>query len=684
MIRQRTPATTSASPPDPRLDGELDRLRRRLDETRRCHIGFPGATDFDYTPLAGLLSTQLLNNVGDPYTDGAMHIHTKAFEREVIAFCADLFRAPADDRWGYVTSGGSEGNLYALHLARNLFPQAACYFSDAAHYSIDKSMRLLGMQPVRIRCDEHGEMSYDDLHSQIAQRRHQPAIVVATIGTTMSEAIDDTRRINAVLDHLAIRDRFIHADAALAGIPLGLLDPTTRPGMDFADGADAIAISGHKFLGSPTPCGNRRELHRMSVALRVAVVRSGSECRIDVIRGMPSSSVFTPPSPLDAGTLRLAGLIIWEVVVRGSRLAGAAELELVAGVIQLHPRDAMFEAMLRGWRAQQVARGLREDTIAPRERLVRRFLAFTNEYPWSWMPSHVDEWTLSLMSERHLAASTVRGYQTDLRLFSEYLADGRYGWAVECEKAFGTYPVPICHEWNTIAHLNDYEGSPQARPFARQEVQRFLDYADEQVERAVKARRKGALAAYRDATLFKVIYGWGLRRTEAAKLDLVDWGRNPAAAQYGRFGLLQVRYGKAVRGQPPRRRTVLSVMAWAVEAVADYVDNVRPRFGCADHPALWVTERGGRISPAEVNARFVGYRDALGLPSVLTPHSLRHSYVTHLTEDGVDRRFVQEQVGHRRDTSTAIYTHVSGEFMNTALRRALAPALTATTAGGLS
>jgi site-specific recombinase XerD len=49
--------------------------------------------------------------------------------------------------------------------------------------------------------------------------------------------------------------------------------------------------------------------------------------------------------------------------------------------------------------------------------------------------------------------------------------------------------------------------------------------------------------------------------------------------------------------------------------------------------------------------------------------------VTHLTEDGVDRRFIQEQVGHRCDTSTAIYTHVSGDFMNTALRKALAPAL---------
>ncbi len=60
-----------------------------------------------------------------------------------------------------------------------------------------------------------------------------------------------------------------------------------------------------------------------------------------------------------------------------------------------------------------------------------------------------------------------------------------------------------------------------------------------------------------------------------------------------------------------------------------------------------------------------------GLPS----NPVQITFVTHLTENGVDRRFIQEQVGHRCDTSTAIYTHVSGDFMNTALRKALSPAL---------
>jgi hypothetical protein len=95
-------------------------------------------------------------------------------------------------------------------------------------------------------------------------------------------------------------------------------------------------------------------------------------------------------------------------------LAGAASAELVGGVVQLRPEDAMVEAMLRGWRAQQAARGLRANTAGYRERLVRRFQAFTNEFPWQWRPAHVDEWTLMLTAERHLAPATVRGYQTDL------------------------------------------------------------------------------------------------------------------------------------------------------------------------------------------------------------------------------------------------------------------------------
>jgi site-specific recombinase XerD len=88
-------------------------------------------------------------------------------------------------------------------------------------------------------------------------------------------------------------------------------------------------------------------------------------------------------------------------------------------------------------------------------------------------------------------------------------------------------------------------------------------------------------------------------------------------------------------------------MPWAVEAVRDYVVSIRPRYGFPDRPALWMTERGGRLRPRQIEERFAAYRDALKLPAELVPHCLRHSHVTHQIEDGVDPVFVQRQVGHR-------------------------------------
>ena len=65
------------------------------------------------------------------------------------------------------------------------------------------------------------------------------------------------------------------------------------------------------------------------------------------------------------------------------------------------------------------------------------------------------------------------------------------------------------------------------------------------------------------------------------------------------------------------------------------------------------------------------YRTALGLDEVLTPHALRHSYVTHLIESGVDPAFVQRQVGHLHQSTTAIYTGVSADYMNTMMSQAI-------------
>lgn len=215
-------------------------------------IGYPLSRDFDYSEMNGIMR-YALNNIGDPRIESTSVLSSKQEENEVVDFFAKLFNAPENNYWGYVTNGGTEGNLYALYLARELYPEAMVYYSEATHYSVQKNLHLLRMDSIVIRTQPNGEMDYDDLRDVLSQHRHRPAIVFSNIGTTMTEAKDNVATIKRVLKEQAIRQHYVHSDAALAGIYTALLEP--HHPFDFADGADSIAISGHKFIGSPIPCG---------------------------------------------------------------------------------------------------------------------------------------------------------------------------------------------------------------------------------------------------------------------------------------------------------------------------------------------------------------------------------------------------------------------------------------------
>ena len=86
----------------------------------------------------------------------------------------------------------------------------------------------------------------------------------------------------------------------------------------------------------------------------------------------------------------------------------------------------------------------------------------------------MDEWSLQLTGEQHLAPSTMRAYQGDAAAVHRVPLRRavRLGGGVRGGVRAGRHPVAICHEWNTIAHLQDYEGDPEARPFTREELQR--------------------------------------------------------------------------------------------------------------------------------------------------------------------------------------------------------------------
>ncbi|TWB92985.1 L-histidine carboxy-lyase (histamine-forming) [Bradyrhizobium macuxiense] len=230
----------------------LDELFQTMEKANDSFLGYPFAKGFDYEPLWRFLKFTG-NNAGDPFDSGSYRVNSHGFECEVVEFFAQLFRAPSDDWWGYITNGGTEGNIYGLYLGRELYPDAVIYFSREAHYSVNKAVRMLRLEHCVVSSQPSGEISYEDLAQQAARGRHRPAVVVANIGTTMKEAKDDAAKIRAVLHDVGISDVYLHCDAALCGPYAPFLDP--KPAFDFADGADFITLSGHKFLGAPMPCG---------------------------------------------------------------------------------------------------------------------------------------------------------------------------------------------------------------------------------------------------------------------------------------------------------------------------------------------------------------------------------------------------------------------------------------------
>lgn len=237
---------------DQQIQNRLDKYKIDVKDRYSRLLGYPIAQDFDYSELFDLLNYPL-NNLGDPLVESTYDLNSRSIEREVVQFFCDLFKAPEGNSWGYVANGGSEGNLYSLYVAREVYPNGIVYYSEATHYSVQKNISLLGMPSILIRSQDNGEIDYDDLNDAVHNNRDRPAIIVANIGTTMTEAKDDIAKIKQVLKRSAIRNHYIHCDAALAGVYLAALG---HGGVfDFSAGADSIAISGHKFIGSPIPCG---------------------------------------------------------------------------------------------------------------------------------------------------------------------------------------------------------------------------------------------------------------------------------------------------------------------------------------------------------------------------------------------------------------------------------------------
>jgi len=252
-------------PLPPAAIARLDEFLLEMERLSHSLVGYPCSQDFDYREIAPLLRFSL-NNVGDPFGESLYRENTFEFEREVIGFFQKHLRAAEGETWGYVTAGGTEGNLYGLYLGRETYPDGVVYYSEHTHYSAAKIVRVLGARSIMLRGSDNGEIDYDDLRESLKIHRDVPPIILANIGSTMHGAVDDLGKIRAILKELAITRHYIHADAALSGMILPWVNDPQPFGFDA--GADSLAVSGHKFIGCPMPCGvalaRRRHVDRVA------------------------------------------------------------------------------------------------------------------------------------------------------------------------------------------------------------------------------------------------------------------------------------------------------------------------------------------------------------------------------------------------------------------------------------
>lgn len=239
---------------------KVDEYYRRNLQRRQYMFGYPANMEnYSYTTsyLRHLESKMyLMNNCGDPYQKGNYGMDSKSTEKKIIAIVADNFGIADGEYWGYITSGGTESNYWGIREGYNRFPKGKLYFSADTHYSVEKYV-FDGENRERypyekIESDSLGRISVSKLLEAVKRDRdagYEGAVVVLTWGTTCRGAIDDVKAVTDGLKAMGV-DYYCHIDAAhFGGIAKNQIN---APKVDSLAtlGADSIAVSMHKFMGT--------------------------------------------------------------------------------------------------------------------------------------------------------------------------------------------------------------------------------------------------------------------------------------------------------------------------------------------------------------------------------------------------------------------------------------------------
>ncbi len=171
----------------------------------------------------------------------------------------------------------------------------------------------------------------------------------------------------------------------------------------------------------------------------------------------------------------------------------------------------------------------------------------------------------------------------------------------------------------------------------------------EEIERLLAAPEVASPLGLRDRCMFEVLYATGLRLSEllGLTLDQIDWPRRSAQ----------------VRGKGNKDRIVL-LGDLAIDALERYIHQGRPQLlRDPDCAALYLSHLGKPLSVRGFHMILQNHLQTAGIQRHVTPHTLRHSFATHLLEGGADLRTVQELLGHASISTTQVYTHVSEGYL---------------------
>ena len=290
----------------------------------------------------------------------------------------------------------------------------------------------------------------------------------------------------------------------------------------------------------------------------------------------------------------------------------------------------------------------------------------------------VEDYLRHLVVERGLSDNTVQAYRRDLLRYQEYLGSRGIGSLAEVTRVdveefrrhldhIGLAPASVTRCVVAVRNLHRFavgSGQVQADVTAGMSPgtrSRRLPKAltMDQVESLLAAPDTSTVEGLRDAALLELLYGTGARVSEVCALDVDDIRR---VLDDPDLGLRLIGKGDKERIVPLGSYAAKAVDAWLIRGRPAWAE-----IGNGEH-ALLLNTRGRRLSRQSAWAVIRRAGEAAGLDvEHLSPHSLRHSYATHLLDGGADVRVVQELLGHSSVTTTQIYTLVTADHLRDCL-----------------